>query len=376
MGLDRKVVSPEALFERVEALPEIAQLRAALDGEKAYLVGGAVRDLLLGAEHPDLDVAIDGDVEAVARRLGADVVTHERFGTARVDLGGSRIDLARTRSEAYPQPGALPEVSPAPIEQDLARRDFAVNAMAVPLSGPMELIDPHGGLDDLRAGRLSVLHPDSFVDDPTRALRAARYAARLGFELESATAELLAQADLGTVSRNRVEAELHRIAAEDHAPTAFGLLARWRLAEIDSGAGARVGALGQILAAPEWAEFVDRATAMYCIAVPNPELETAALRISSALPKTPSEIVRILHGRSPLELVAARLAGADWVDEYVRNLRHVGLEIDGQDLIAAGVSQGPAVGRGLAAALDAKLDGEVSGRDDELKVAVAAATAS
>ena len=136
------------------------------------------------------------------------------------------------------------------------------------------------------------------------------------------------------------------------------------------------GMLGQILAAPEWAEFVDRATAMYCIAVPNPELETAALRISSALPKTPSEIVRILHGRSPLELAAARLAGADWVDEYVRNLRHVGLEIDGQDLIAAGVSQGPAVGRGLAAALDAKLDGAVSGRDDELEVAVAAATAS
>ena len=376
MGPDRNTASPEALFARVEALPEIGPLRAALDGEKGYLVGGAVRDLLLGAEHPDLDVAVDGDAAAVARRLGADAVTHERFGTAKVDLGGSRIDLARTRSETYPHPGALPEVRPASIEQDLARRDFAVNAMAVPLAGPMELIDPHGGLDDLRAGRLSVLHPDSFTDDPTRALRAARYAARLGFELESATAELLAAADLGTVSRERVEAELHRIADEEEAAAAFALLARWGLAEIDSGAGARVGALGKILAAPDWAEFVDRGTALYCIAVPNPELEMAAVRISSARPKTPSEIVRLLHGRSPLELAAARLAGADWIDEYVRNLRHVRLEIDGEDLIAAGVREGPAVGRGLAAALAARLDGETSGRDDELRIALTAARAS
>jgi tRNA nucleotidyltransferase (CCA-adding enzyme) len=376
MGPDRNNASPDALFDRVEALPETGPLRTALEGEKGYLVGGAVRDLLLGAEHPDLDVAVDGDAGVVARRLGADAVTHERFGTARVDLGGSRIDLARTRSETYPHPGALPEVRPASIEQDLARRDFAVNAMAVPLAGPMKLIDPHGGLDDLRAGRLSVLHPDSFTDDPTRALRAARYAARLGFELESATAELLAAADLGTVSRERVEAELHRIADEEEAATAFALLARWGLAEVDSGAGARVGALGEILDAPEWAEFVDRGTALYCIAVPNPELEMAAVRISSARPKTPSEIVRLVHGRSPLELAAARLAGADWIDDYVRNLRHVRLEIDGDDLIAAGVPEGPAVGRGLAAALAARLDGQTSGRDDELRIALTAARAS
>ena len=376
MNPERNHASPEALFERIEALPEIAPLRTALEGEKGYLVGGAVRDLLLGAEHPDLDVAVDGDAEAVAGRLGADAVTHERFGTARVDLDGARVDLARTRSETYPHPGALPEVSPAPIERDLARRDFAVNAMAVPLTGPMKLIDPHGGLDDLRAGRLSVLHPDSFRDDPTRALRAARYAARLGFQLESATAELLAGSDLDAVSRDRIEAELHRIAAEDAAPAAFDLLARWGLAEVDSGAGPRVSALGEILSRPEWAEFVDRTNAIYCIAVPNPELETAAVRLSSARPKSKSEVVRLLHGRSPVELAAARLAGADWIDEYVSTLRHVSLEIDGDDLMAAGVPQGPAVGRGLAAALDAKLDGEASGRDDELRIALAAAGAS
>jgi Asp-tRNA(Asn)/Glu-tRNA(Gln) amidotransferase A subunit family amidase len=100
------------------------------------------------------------------------------------------------RSETYPRPGALPEVRPAGIDEDLARRDFTVSALAVPLADPGALIDHHGGVDDLRAGLLRVLHDRSFVDDPTRALRAARYAARLGFAVEAMTLAQLVEADL------------------------------------------------------------------------------------------------------------------------------------------------------------------------------------
>ena len=374
MEARRQDIDPAVLAERVPALPGVAALRDALGDERAYLVGGAVRDLLLGLPHPDLDVAIEGDAPQVARSLGADPVEHDRFRTATVQVDGVRVDLASTRAERYPHPGALPEVEPAPLREDLSRRDFTVNAMAVPLAGDPALVDPHGGLDDLRAGVLSVLHPKSFVDDPTRALRAARYAARLGFEVDRDTFELLRETDLSTVSHERVEAELRRMAAEDSAPAAFGLLARWGLAGVDSGAEARVSALRDVLARPGWYDLTDPADAIYSVAVPDPELEAAALRLSSTNPKRPSEGIALARGRTPLELTAARLAGAAWLDDYVCDWRHVSLEINGADLMAAGVREGPAVGRGLAAALAAKVDGETGGREDELRVALAAAS--
>jgi tRNA nucleotidyltransferase (CCA-adding enzyme) len=374
MPVSREDIDPSQIADRVARLPGMPMLREALAGERAFLVGGAVRDLLLGATHPDLDIAIEGDAPAAARRLGANPVAHERFATATVDLEGVRVDLASTRSERYSSPGALPDVEPATLERDLARRDFTVNAMAVPLAGEPELIDPHEGLEDLRAGVLSVLHPNSFVDDPTRALRAARYSARLGFEIEPATFSLMATADLRTVSEDRIEAELRRIATEESAPAAFELLAQWGLGGIDQGVGARLAALQRILAEPAWAELVDLADATYSLGTPDPRLEAGALRLSSATPRKPSEGAALARGRLPAELAAARVAGAAWLDDYVREWRHVALEIDGSDLMAAGVAEGPAVGRGLAAALDAKLDGEASGRDEELRVAVSAAS--
>jgi tRNA nucleotidyltransferase (CCA-adding enzyme) len=373
MDSDRHSTPQEALAERVSTLPGLNAVRAALAGEQAFLVGGAVRDLLLGLEHPDLDVAVEGDVLEIARRLGSEPVSHERFATATVEVDGARVDLARTRSERYPRPGALPEVEPAPLEADLARRDFTVNAMAVSLTGAPELIDPHGGRDDLDARVLRVLHAASFADDPTRALRAARYAARLGFELEPGTARLIGTADLGTVSGDRVRAELRRITNSDEAPVALELLADWGLVGIDTAAGARVRALREILARPHWADFVDPDEAAYNVAVPDAELEAAALRLSAAHPDRPSEAARLARGRTPVELAAARLAGAEWLDDYVRDWRHVSLEIDGADLLAAGIPEGPAVGRGLAAALAARLDGEAATRDDELRVALDAA---
>ena len=174
-----------------------------------------MRDLLLGRQRADIDVAVEGEVEALARRLGGEARTHERFDTASVRVDGLEVDLAATRSETYAHPGALPEVRPASLADDLSRRDFTINAMAVPLAGDPELIDPHGGLEDLGRGELRVLHPGSFEDDPTRAVRAARYAARYGFALERTTAELIRRADLG----HRVTGTGRRPSSESSPPS-------------------------------------------------------------------------------------------------------------------------------------------------------------
>lgn len=373
MQPDRKAVDPDQLAERLSGLPGIARVREALAGERGFLVGGAVRDLLLGATHPDLDIAVEGDAAAVAARLGGDPVAHERFATATATLNGERVDLARTRSETYERPGALPAVAPAPIERDLARRDFTVNAMAVPLQGDPRLLDPHRGLEDLRAGLLRVLHPGSFADDPTRALRAARYAARLHLALEPGTAELLTGVDLASVSDDRVAAELRRIGAEADPVPAFALLAEWGLAGVGPSAPPRVAAALATLTRPGWAGLVEPAEAAYRIAVLDSDLEAAAVRLASATPERPSDGVRLVRGRTPLELLAARAAGARWLDDYVESWSEVELEIGGEDLLAAGVPEGRAVGRGLSAALEAKLDGEAATREDELRIALAAA---
>ena len=244
-------------------------LREACEGMPAYLVGGAVRDLLLGETRADLDVAVEGDVRALADALGGEIIVHERFETAAITVDGHEIDIARARAETYERPGALPTVSPASIAEDLARRDFTVNAMAVPLAGEAKLIDPHGGADDLAAGVLRVLHDLSFEDDPTRALRAARYAARLGLKPDPGTERLLRLADLGTVSDDRVLAELARIAAEEHPSEALKLIVEWGV--LDLGSGPRLAAALERLfsSSAEWREFANRDTAILLAVAPG-----------------------------------------------------------------------------------------------------------
>jgi tRNA nucleotidyltransferase (CCA-adding enzyme) len=336
--------------------------------EPVYLVGGAVRDLLLGRGRADIDLVVEGDAAALASRLGAGVVSHERFATAKVNLDGHEIDIATARTESYPHPGALPVVEPAArVEADLARRDFTINAMAIPLRGRSELIDPHGGRDDLAAGRLRVLHPGSFVDDPTRALRAARYAARFGFGLEAETEILLREADLGTVSADRRDAELQRLANEAEAVRAFSLLAEWGLIELRAGGAELAAGVAELLESNAWAELAPRDRALLAAALGPRGGEEA---LAEARPARPSEAVALAAGHDPVELVLARALGAEWLDRYLGEWRGVALEIDGEALIAAGVPQGPAIGRGLGEALRRKLDGEIGGRDQELSVAL------
>jgi tRNA nucleotidyltransferase (CCA-adding enzyme) len=364
-------IDPARLPELVEALPGIEALRGIAEIVPAYLVGGAVRDLLLGIDGVDLDLAIDGDPDALAGAPGFELEREGLFLTGRLELGELKIDVARTRAESYPHPGALPEVRPAPIAEDLARRDFTVNAMAFPLAGDGELLDPHGGLDDLRAGMLRVLHDRSFVDDPTRALRAARYAARFGFELEPRTARLLAAADLSTVSDDRVQGELRRIAAEDDPAKALQLIVEWELMPtLDPEAPGRVAEVTRLASTPVWAGWANRELAVELATVrPLPQIR----ELAAATPERPSEAVRLAVPWDPSQLLVARAQGAEWLDRYAEELRHVHLEITGEDLIAEGIPEGPAIGHGLEAALSGKLDGELYGREEELRIALAAA---
>jgi tRNA nucleotidyltransferase (CCA-adding enzyme) len=352
------------------AYPELAAVREASDAA-VYLVGGAVRDLLLGRPRADVDLVTIGDAAALAARLGADPVEHERFATAKARLDGHEVDIATARSETYPHPGALPEVEPAAgIERDLARRDFTINAMALPLDDEPELIDPYGGRADLEAGLLRVLHERSFEDDPTRAVRAARYAARFGFGLEPGTAALIRAADLDTVSTDRRRAELLRLAAESNAARGFALLADWGLLCLRSGGVELADRVAALLSEPPWRDFAPRDRALLAAALgpPGGEDELAASR-----PQKPSLAVELAERRDPVELILARALGAEWLDRYLLEWRLVALAIDGDDLIAAGVPQGQALGRGLKEALIRKLDGEISGREEELEVALEAA---
>ncbi|BCV21524.1 CCA tRNA nucleotidyltransferase [Moorella sp. Hama-1] len=173
---------------------------AYLKGQRVFMVGGTTRDLLLGRPDVDLDLVVEGQglpfARELARQLGGRLAYHERFLTASIYWAGEKVDVATARREYYPHPGALPEVEPATIAEDLARRDFSINALALALTArdPGEILDPFNGRADLEAGAIRVLHPASFRDDPTRLLRGVRLATRLHFQLAGNTRELAREA--------------------------------------------------------------------------------------------------------------------------------------------------------------------------------------
>lgn len=167
----------------------------------AYLVGGFSRDLILGAKDWDLDITVEGNgikfAENLAKRLNSGLIRHERFGTATLILGNQlKVDIVTTRKETYPSCASLPVVSPGSLKEDLLRRDFTINAMAVSLfaGANQKLIDIFGGKEDLAAGKIRILHDLSFKDDPTRILRAIRFQQRYNFKIEPKTLRLLKEA--------------------------------------------------------------------------------------------------------------------------------------------------------------------------------------
>ena len=405
-------VSTTDLRERVRRLPGVERLLPALDGlPPAYLVGGTVRDLLLerhAAAH--LDLAIEGDARSVARaladRLAGAPREYERFGTAVVEVEGFEYDMASTRREAYDEPGALPRVEAAPLREDLARRDFAVNAMAIGLKGDDlgHLYDPHGGLPDLNASVLRVLHERSFADDPTRLLRGVRFEARLGFRFDPETEVLardaVASEALATVSADRTGRELVKILEETEAPAAVSRLKELEIhtalhpaldPDPEQVASAALGAvtLGANRVTSELAAMVvgdPQELDLWVAALPLEARDRDAVaraarvapRLCAALRErehTPSEL-RALLGSEPPEALALALAlgaPAEPVLRWTTSLSAVGLEIGGDDLLDAGVPEGPAIGRALEETLRRKLDGLVDGRDEELETALAVA---
>lgn len=388
--------SPD-LARRLRALPAAAPVFGVLP--HAWIVGGAVRDLLLdrGAA-VDLDLVIEGDaVEAAAQlsaALGGSLTVHDRFGTATVEAGGHVYDLATARAETYARPGALPDVRPGTVEEDLARRDFTVNAIAVALDGRVAAA-PHA-FEDLDARVLRVLHDRSFLEDPTRLLRLVRYATRLGFGVEPETRRLmdaaLAGGALATVTPARIGSELRLLLREPAAVEALAWGAEWPLGvplAVDRALVERALVLlpadgrADLLLLGAACRGVEPATLagwLDALGFPGRERDTVVTcaraegieeRLAAA--GRPSEIAEAVRG-VPVEAVA--LAGALGAESAARawleDLRGVTLEIDGADLLGAGIPQGEAVGRGLAAALRARLDGEAPDRGAQLAVALAA----
>jgi tRNA nucleotidyltransferase (CCA-adding enzyme) len=402
-------VSTADLRERVRRLPGMERLLPALEGlPPAYLVGGSVRDLLLGEAPADhLDLAIEGDARSVARalaeRVSGEAREYERFGTAVVRVEGFEYDMATTRRETYDEPGALPRVEAAPLSEDLVRRDFAINAMAIGLRGDDvgHLYDPHGGLRDLEAGLLRVLHERSFSDDPTRLLRGVRFEARLHFNLDPDTEVLarkaVASSVLSTVSVDRVGRELLKVLEELAAPTAVRRLADLGIdralhpalaPDPELVASAALGAvtLGANRVTAELAAMVvedPQELDLWVAALPLEARDRDAVaraarvapRVAAELGErehTPSEL-RSLLGVEPPETLALALAlGAppEPILRWASELSGVRLEIGGADLLAAGVPEGPAIGRALDETLRRKLDGLVSGREEELRTAL------
>jgi tRNA nucleotidyltransferase (CCA-adding enzyme) len=388
--------------------------RSAAAGAAAYAVGGPVRDLLRGEPSRDADIAVEGDAVAVARRLAeiigpARVTVHRSFGTAVVHAGGFRVDLAGTRSETYPHPAALPVVSPAGIEADLARRDFTVNSLAAGLSGLRagELLDPYDGRADLDAGTIRILHPGSFRDDPTRIFRAARYAARLGFTLADGTdaraREAVSEGLVGELSGARVRAEMVALLGESAATVAAAL-------HIGEGLGL-LAAVGPGLAPAPAArlERLDAVHTRFAPRIPAWRLRLAlladgaddaavadlterlrlrradadAVRAAATAPSAlgarlgaagaPSDVAELLD-RRPLDaavLVAAGDGpGSEAAGLYLERLRDIRLEIDGTVLREElGMAQSPRVGEVLAELLRRKRNGQLRDRGSELAAA-------
>jgi tRNA nucleotidyltransferase (CCA-adding enzyme) len=398
------------LTELTPVFEAVAAASESYDG--VYLVGGTVRDILLGEPNFDVDIAVEGDAIGLARSvadaLGGRVRAHSKFGTAVVVYGDDeRIDVVTARTEFYDAPAALPSVEHATIREDLFRRDFTINAMAVSLKGEDfgRLVDPFHGRRDLEAKTIRVLHNLSFIDDPTRIFRAIRYESRYGFRMDEHSQRLargtIEMGLVGDLSSARLRDELFALLEEGDAGASI-----LRLAELGAG-----GAIHPHLAADEEAvELLERLRELnerYRTGIPAWRLafETLARRMPpdeiydwlqrlkvqrrdaeriawavTVGPRLverlrgdtpePAEIVALAEPYAPdAPLFALALADPKPLHEYFKRLRDVRLEVSGADLAKLGVGESPQVGEILAELRRRKLNGQLDGRESELAAA-------
>ena len=396
-----KSLSPESL-----ALIKMAGQLAAERRLGIYLVGGVVRDILLGRANSDLDLVVEGDATELAESLACEVdgrlVVHRRFGTAKIRVENLTVDLAMARAETYARSGALPTVRPGSIQDDLARRDFTVNAMALRLDPGNfgKLVDPFNGQKDLESRLIRILHDRSFIDDATRMLRAIRYEQRFGFRLEASTENLLRQnvSMLGTISGDRIRHELELILKEECPEKALeraGELAL--LKEVHpalSGNGwlkERFGKAREAASPPSSALYFALLT--YSLGVKECEDFIARLRMPRAVSRVildtarlrermpsldspdllPSAVHELLREYSPTSVTACAIASdSALVQErlhlYLDRWCHVRTSLDGNALQKLGVPSGPRLGDLLKALHEAKLDGKIKSKEDETEL--------
>jgi len=407
MNLARQIEQylPRQLLELVKDISG----QAAKQGQRVYLVGGVVRDLLLGYPNFDLDLVVEGDAVKLAQQVAetsqAKLLAHHRFGTAKLGYENFTLDLATARKETYAKPGALPAVTPGTLKDDLVRRDFSINAMAISLAANDygELVDPYQGKNDLERCLIRILHPESFSDDATRILRAVRYEQRLCFVLETETAQLLKRdiPMLDTISGDRIRHELELIFKEKQPEFVIN-----RLGEL--------GVLQEIspfLKGDGWiVEKFDKARRLkkptqlpslyFCLFIYSSsetdveqflarlniptKLSRAmrdTLRLKTKLPLLDksslksSEIYYLLREYEPLAIQANAIASESsmvhrYLQLFLTKLRYVRTSLDGEELKRLGISAGPEMGQVLQVLHKAKLDGEVRTKADEKKLAL------
>ena len=387
------------LWALITRLADLAANRAS----PLYIVGGRVRDLLLERPATDLDLVVEGDalelVRALALDQGGEAVVHPRFGTATYRNGTLRFDLATARTETYSRPGVLPDVRPGPIEEDLARRDFTVNAMALRLSPPDAgtLLDRFGSRQDVEDGLIRVLHDGSFVDDPTRIMRAIRYEQRLGFQIKPSTLALLSR-DLHLlpsvgVDRLRRELDLFLLESKPELPLlraeSLGVLRTIdpalqlgaRLSEIFQSARGQLEQVEPAIYLALLLYSLETGAAMQFLEryrFPKGSIGivkgTLALRDTEARVSTEglrdSQVHALFKGVDrdsvsafgiAAEIDVARARAAD----YLSRLADMRPKLTGKDLIALGMPRGPDIGRFLNRLLEARLDGLTASREDE-----------
>ncbi len=400
---------PEAKTEALKAIPGAARLLAAVrDRPGTYLVGGAVRDLMLGFAQFDFDIVVEGEAAELADHLVTEIGgrsrKHDRFHTATFysEVDALSVDIATARTETYARPGALPEVIPSDLQHDLVRRDFTVNAMALSIWHERlgELEEFPDASADLAARVLRVTHDKSFIDDPTRLFRLLRYGARLGFAAEPHTEDLArAAVEAGapsTVSGGRLGSELVVLLAERAALVAIDSMYALGLDRAihpnfhaDEYVAARVlsnlpdGVRQELLLLALCARSMDedsakpwlrdlglnhKDAAIVLEGITNAELVADALSEDGS----PAEHASVLRKYQPETLcLASGLPStppglASLMREWLGDRSQGRLEISGADLREAGVSEGPAIGKALSSTLDATLNGEVNGRQEQL----------
>lgn len=362
---------------------------------RLYLVGGIVRDALLGRSLSDLDVAVDGVpatmlAQALQKKFGGEIITHEAFGTTTLRTEkGMLVDIAGTRLETYAHPGALPEVSPGPISRDLQRRDYTINAIAVQVSPqPPRLLDPLGGIDDLERRQLRLLHPLSFLEDPTRVLRGARLAARLGFQFDrdslDRARQVMTPEVLDRMAPARLRNELELALDEPRLEPVFAQLEHTGALEAMFGLE-HAPELLEALDAQKLGGSVRSEAALFALL-----LETSAGRAEAHMRRFSwpasyrQSLERLRHVREEAELlteeILGRMSAAE--RELVRcfSERHRELtdafralpqrrRLRGSDVLELGVPAGPAVGRILAQVARARQTGKVQSFEQELELA-------